>query len=78
MAARTGQQFLAKAPDRFRGRLLAGPEGAPYAAVTDGARFVLVAVSREVRALAGQTIVVSRDAQGRLTIRASDRDRDRG
>jgi hypothetical protein len=28
-AARTGQQFLAKAPDRFRGRLQAGPRGRP-------------------------------------------------
>jgi len=48
MAARTRQESLAKAPDRLRGRLQAGPEGAPYAMVTDGARFVLVAGSRNV------------------------------
>ena len=77
MAARTGQQFLAKTPERFRGRLQAGPDEAPYAVVTDGARFVLVPASREVRAMAGKTVVVSRDGQGRLAIRAPDKDRDR-
>ena len=77
MAARTRQQFLAKTPDGFRGRLQAGPEGAPYAVVTDGGRFVLVPASRTVRALDGKAVVVSRDAQGRLTIGAPDRDRDR-
>jgi hypothetical protein len=77
MAARTRQQFLAKTPDRFRGRLQVGPEGEPYAVVSDGARFVLVPASREVRALAGKAVVVSRNAQGRLAIRAADRDRDR-
>jgi type IV secretory pathway VirD2 relaxase len=74
MAARTGQQFLAKTPDRFSGRLKAGPEGAPYAVVTDGARFVLVPTSRDVRGFAGKTVAVSRDAQGRLTVRALDKD----
>ena len=77
MAAQTGQQFLAKAPDRFQGRLQPGSEGASYAVVTDGARFVLVPSSREFRALSGKAVVVSRDAQGRLTIRAPDRQRDR-
>ena len=77
MAAQTGQQFLAKTPERFRGRVQAGPEGAPYVVVTDGARFVLVPSSLELRALATKTIALSRDAQGRLTIRADDRDRGR-
>jgi Protein of unknown function (DUF3363) len=77
LAARTRQQLLGKAPDRFRGRLQAGPEAAPYAVVTDGARFVLVPASRNVRALDGKVVVVSRDAQGRLTIGPPDRDRDR-
>jgi type IV secretory pathway VirD2 relaxase len=77
MAARTRQEFLAKAPERFRGRVQAGPEGAPYAVVSDGARFVLVPASREVRVLAGKAVVLVRDAQGRLTVRALDRDRDR-
>ena len=77
IAARTGQQFLAKTPERFRGRLQAGPEEAQYAVVTDGTRFVVVAASREVRALDGKTVVVSRDRQGRLAIRAPEKDRDR-
>ena len=77
LAARPRQQFLAKTPDRFGGRLQAGPEGAPYAVVTDGARFVLVPASRNLRAFEGKTVMVSRDAQGRLAIGASDRDRDR-
>jgi type IV secretory pathway VirD2 relaxase len=77
MAARARQQFLAKTPDRFQGRVQAGPEGAPYAVVSDGARFVLVPASRELRVLTGKTVVVARDGHGRHTIRASDRDRDR-
>ncbi len=77
MAARTRQQFLAKTPDRFGGRLQAGPDGAPYAVVTDGARFVLVPASRNLRAFEGKAVMVSRDAQGRLAIGAPDRDRDR-
>jgi type IV secretory pathway VirD2 relaxase len=77
MAVRTRQHFLAKTPDGFRGRLQAGPEGAPYSVVSDGARFVLVPASSEHRALTGKALVISRDAQGRLTIRAPDRDWER-
>jgi type IV secretory pathway VirD2 relaxase len=74
MAARTGQHFLAKTPDRFSGKLRAGPEGQPYAVVTDGLRFVLVPASREMRALAGKEVELGRDSQGRLMVRAIDRD----
>ena len=77
MAARTRHEFLAKTPEGFRGRVQVGPEGAPYAVVSDGARFVLVPASRELRVLTGKTVVVARDGHGRHTIRASDRDRDR-
>lgn len=77
MAARTGQRFLAKAPERFRGRVQVGPEDAAYAAVSDGARFVLVPASRQVRALAGQEAVLARDARGRFSIRGPDRERGR-
>jgi hypothetical protein len=77
MAARLRQEFLAKPPERFRGRLQAGHEGTPYAIVTDGARFVLVPASSEVRALAGKAVTVVRDVQGRIAVRAIDRDRDR-
>ena len=77
MAARTRQVFLAKVPDGFRGWVQAGPQGAPYAAVSDGTRFVLVPASQEIRAMAGKTVSIVRDGHGRLTIRAPDRDRDR-
>jgi type IV secretory pathway VirD2 relaxase len=68
MAARTGQQFLAKTPDPFRGRLQVGPEGAAYAVVSDGARFVLVPASREYDRWSGKSVQVTRDANGRLTL----------
>jgi type IV secretory pathway VirD2 relaxase len=74
MAGRTGQQFLVDTPDRFRGKVRAGPEGAPYAVVTDGLRFVLVRASRETRNSAGRAVEIGRDPHGRLSIRAIDRD----
>ena len=77
MAARTRQEFLAKTPEGFRGRVQVGPEGAPSAVVSDGARFVLVPASQEIRGLAGKTVAMARDGHGRLTIRALDMDRDR-
>jgi hypothetical protein len=77
MAVQTRQAFLAKTPDGFHGRLQVGPEEAPYAVVSDGARFVLVPASQELRALVGKTVVLMRDGHGRLTIRAPDRDRGR-
>jgi hypothetical protein len=77
MAAETRQQFVAKTPDRFRGRLQMAPDGAPYAVVTDGTRFVVLPASREMRPLTGKSVAIAREAHGRLTIRALDRDRDR-
>jgi hypothetical protein len=77
IAARTRQQFLARAPDGFRGHVRAGPEGAPYAVVTDGSRFVLLLASRELRALNEKVVSVSRDDRGRLRVGAPERDRDR-
>jgi hypothetical protein len=74
MAARTREAFIAKTPERFRGNVRAGPEGVLYAVVTDGLQFILVPASRELRALAGKAVEVLRDAQGRLSIRAIDRD----
>ncbi len=73
MAARTGQQFLAKAPDGFRGHVKAGPDGAAYVVVTDGSRFVLLPASRELRGLDGRAVGVSRDRQGRLRVGSRDR-----
>jgi type IV secretory pathway VirD2 relaxase len=77
MAARIGQQFLAKTPDRFRGRLQVGPERAAYAVVSDGARFVLVPASREHDAWSGKSVQVTRDANGRLSVHGLDRGRER-
>jgi type IV secretory pathway VirD2 relaxase len=77
IAVRTGQKFLAKAPDAFRGRLQQGLEGSPYLVVTDGARFVLVPDSGEARAFVGKTVAISRDANGQLRLRAPDRGRER-
>ncbi|MGH7437448.1 MAG: DUF3363 domain-containing protein [Polyangiaceae bacterium] len=77
MAARTRQQFLAKTPDGFRGHVNAGPDGAPYVVVTDGSRFVLLPASREVRALDGRTVGVSRDPQGRLRVGLPDMGKER-
>jgi hypothetical protein len=73
MAARTGHRFLDKVPEGFRGHVKAGPDGAPYFVVTDGSRFVLLPASRELRALDGRAVGVSRDRQGRLRVGPPDR-----
>jgi len=78
VSARTGQVFLAKTPETFRGRLQPPlEEHAPYAVVSDGARFVLVPPppSAELRALVGKAIVVSRDGHGQLLVRTPDKER---
>ncbi len=66
MARQSGQEFLESTPTRFRGRLQRGPEGSPYLAVSDGARFVLVPDAPEARSRIGQLVEVVRDAQGRF------------
>jgi type IV secretory pathway VirD2 relaxase len=58
--------FLENVPERFAGRVQAGPEGSGYLAVSDGARFVLVPAARESRVLVGTTVEVTRDAHGRF------------
>jgi hypothetical protein len=75
MAARTGRVFLADVPDGFRGRLEVGPEGSPFAVISDGSRFVLVGASPELRGLAGRAVEVRREHEGRLGVRALDRGR---
>jgi hypothetical protein len=74
MASRMGETFLDRVPDRFRGRVQVAPEGAPYVAVSDGARFVLVPASRELGALVGKQVVVTLDPRGRPTVQALDKD----
>ena len=68
IARQTGQQFLESIPSRFRGRLQSAPEDAPYLAVTDGARFVLIAATPQTRSRTGQTIDLARDASGRVLL----------
>jgi hypothetical protein len=78
VAEQTGQEFLARTPTPFRGRLQAGPQGASYFAVSDGTRFVLVPATPYARALHGKSVEVSLDARGRcLRLRARDLDRGR-
>ena len=78
IAARSRQAFLPSAPDAFRGRLQVGDAGSPgasYAVVSDGHRFILLRASAALRAAHGTTVTVTRDAKGRLLVRAApDRD----
>jgi hypothetical protein len=70
--------FLGTAPEGFVGRVQAGPAGSGHLAVSDGARFVLVAATPDAFALVGKTVEVARDAQGRfvgLRPRSLDRGR---
>jgi type IV secretory pathway VirD2 relaxase len=74
----TGMTFLKTVPEGFVGRLHAGPPGLGHLAVSDGARFVLVSATPEALALAGRTVAVERDPQGRfLGVRPRRLDRER-
>jgi hypothetical protein len=54
----------------------AAPGGSSYAIVSDGSRFgVVVESTATLRALEGKSVVISRDAKGRLVVRP---DLDRG
>jgi hypothetical protein len=80
IAARTRQAFLPTAPDGFRGRVevgLASPPGASYAVVSDGQRFIVLPTTPALQAAHAKTVTVTRDATGRLLVRA-DPDRDIG
>ena len=58
--------FLEKVPERFAGRVRAGPGGSTYLVVSDGARFVLVPAAPASRALMGTKVEVTCDAHGRF------------
>jgi hypothetical protein len=78
-AAQSGQKFLDKGPDSFRGRIRPLGEHAPYVVVSDGVRFVLVPThGRDLRPLASNAVVVERNGRGRLVVRTEERDRGRG
>jgi type IV secretory pathway VirD2 relaxase len=65
----TGWTLVEPTPRGFRGRLHPLPEGgAPYLAVSDGQRFILVPASREARSSVGRIVDVSRDAAGRVLV----------
>jgi type IV secretory pathway VirD2 relaxase len=73
IAAGLRQRLLPTTPNDFRGRVLgthASPTGTSYAVVSDGERFVLLKSTPSVRALEGQAVILSRDANGRLAARA--------
>jgi hypothetical protein len=70
--------FLRTVPEGFVGRVQAGPAGSGHLTVSDGARFVLVRATPEALALAGRTVEVAHDAQGRFVgLRARSLDRGR-
>jgi hypothetical protein len=74
IAARSGQAFLTSAPDGFRGRVQladAGPSGTSYAVVSDGQRFILLRATAALQASHGKAVSVTRDAKGRLVVRAA-------
>jgi hypothetical protein len=80
MAAGTGQIFLARVPDPFRGRVQvgdAGPHGGSYAAISDGQCFVLLRATVALRGANGRTVTVECDAKGHLVVRPGP-DRDLG
>jgi type IV secretory pathway VirD2 relaxase len=79
LARETRRTFLPTVPLGFRGRVEPGSERSPYVAVSDGLRFILIPASPDSRALAGRTVDVARDAQGRfLGVQPRDRGHDRG
>lgn len=77
MAASLGQTFVGRMAERFRGRveMRAAPGGSSYAIVSDGSRFAVIESTATLRAMQGKSVVVSRDAKGRLVVRP---DLDRG
>jgi type IV secretory pathway VirD2 relaxase len=74
MATRSGQAFVADAPDAFRGLVHCqpgGPSPTSYAVVSDGARFLVLRSTSALQSLQGQAVTVMRDANGRLVVRAA-------
>jgi type IV secretory pathway VirD2 relaxase len=80
IAARSRQAFLPTVPNAFRGRVQLGDADAPgasYAVISDGQRFVVLRATPALRAAHGKTVMVMRDAKGRLLVRP-DPDKDIG
>jgi type IV secretory pathway VirD2 relaxase len=64
-AARAGQAFQPSTPAHFQGHLAAA-DVPGYAVVSDGRQLVVVSMTRELRAHVGHTVVLERDATGKL------------
>jgi type IV secretory pathway VirD2 relaxase len=81
IASESGQQFLDRAPDRFRGVVQVHERttsrNAAYVEISDGHRFILLSNARELESLRGQTVAISYDREGRLRVRPRDLDRGR-
>jgi len=78
IAEQTGETFVPAPPERFRGQLKIverRPGEGAYAVVTDGARFAVVPLTRDAQASEGRMVTLSRDPQGRMQVRAPDKDR---
>jgi type IV secretory pathway VirD2 relaxase len=74
----TGWTFVEAIPGGFRGRVHPMPQGdAPYLAVSDGQRFVLVPATREARGSVGCVVEVSRDASGSAVVDSPARAKER-
>jgi hypothetical protein len=78
IAEQTGETFVPAPPERFRGQLKIverHPGEGAYAVVTDGARFAVVPLTRDTQGSEGRMVTLSRDQQGRMQVRARDKDR---
>jgi hypothetical protein len=74
MATRSGQAFVADAPDALRGLVHCqpgGPSPLSYAVVSDGQRFLVLRSTPALQSLQGRAVTVMRDANGRLVVRAA-------
>jgi type IV secretory pathway VirD2 relaxase len=77
VAERSGQAFVERTPNGFRGRVQMeeGPTGVSYTIISDGSRFAVLETTASLRAIRGKSVTVTRDSNGGLVIR---HDPDRG
>jgi type IV secretory pathway VirD2 relaxase len=72
VALRSGQTFVANAPDAFRGRVeraSASPRRSDFVVVSDGRRFVVVRATPSLLAAEGKAVLLTRDARGQVLAR---------
>lgn len=73
-AAREGIAFQPQTPARFQGRLTAA-DTLGYAVISDGRELVVVPLTRELGPAIGRTVVLERDASGKVRVQALTIDR---